>query len=343
MHDTDAIRRDHPIADVAAASGLDLRQTGGRLTAVCPFHGDTRPSLVVYPANQSYFCFGCGAGGDVIDFVSRLHRVGFREAAAFLKGEQRLPSIQQSPRPVHAPEPELDLAEVKAIVEVAVAFFHDALWSHPGALTYLHDRGISERTARACRLGYGVRGLAAVLAERGLDLAVAEGLGLLADGRERFAGRIIIPDLIEGRATWFTGRRLDDREPRYLNLRLAKPLLGLARQEGDAVVLVEGPFDWLIAVEWGFAAGALLGTRVSGPAERQLDRFEQVYLAFDNDVAGQQATAELVARLGERAIPVWLPPGVPDVSSLAHHGGRGAFIQCILRAGREAPARQRAA
>ena len=77
MHDTDAIRRDHPIGDVVAASGLQLRPMGGRLTGVCPFHGDTRPSFVVYPATRSYYCFGCGAGGDVIDFVARRNKVGF--------------------------------------------------------------------------------------------------------------------------------------------------------------------------------------------------------------------------------------------------------------------------
>lgn len=336
MHDTDAIRRGHPIADVAAAAGLELRPTGGRLVGICPFHGESRPSLVVYPANRGYYCFGCGAGGDVIDFVSRLHRVGFREAATILTGEQRLSALPATPRVTPAPGPKLDPEQVAAIVEAAVGFYHHALWSHPRALRYLRDRGVSDGTARACRLGFGVRGLAAVLAQRGLDLATAEGLGLLAEGREPFVGRIIIPDPSDARATWLTGRRLDDREPRYLNLRVERPILGLSRIEGDAVVVVEGPFDWLTAVEWGFAAGALLGTRVSDRAVRQLDRFEQVYLALDNDAAGWQATAELAERLGHRAIPVRLPSGVHDVSSLGQNGGRAAFTRCILQAGREA-------
>lgn len=344
MHDTDAIRRDHPIADVAAAVGLELRPTGGRLVGVCPFHGDSRPSLVVYPANRGYYCFGCGAGGDVIDFVSRLHRVGFREAATILTGERRLSAIVASPAATRAPEPKLDPEQVAAIVEAAVAFYHHALWSHPRALSYLHDRGVTDHTTRAFRLGFGVRGLAVVLAQRGLDLATAEGLGLLAEGREPFAGRVLIPDLNDGRATWFTGRRLDDREPRYLNLRVEKPILGHGQVDGDAVILVEGPFDWLTAIEWGFAAAALLGTRVSDRAEQQLGRFEQVYLALDNDEAGQQAAAELAGRLGHRAIRVHLPPGVHDVSSLAQNGGRAAFIRCVLQAGREArSAAQRAA
>lgn len=340
MHDTDAIRRDHPIADVATAAGLDLRPTGGRLIGICPFHGDSRPSLVVYPANRGYYCFGCGAGGDVIDFVSRLHGVGFREAATMLTGEPRPCAIPVTAPATPAPGPKLDAEQVAAVVEVAVGFYHDALWSRPGALSYLHERGITDRTVSACRLGFGVRGLAGVLRKRGLDLGTAERLGLMAARREPFAGRVIIPDLIDGRATWVTGRRLDDREPRYLNLRAEKPILGLNRVNSEAIIVVEGPFDWLTAVEWGFAAAALLGTRVSDRAERQLDRFEQVYLALDNDEAGQQATADLAERLGERAIPVRLPPGVHDVSSFAQNGGRAAFARCILQAGREARARQ---
>lgn len=183
-----------------------------------------------------------------------------------------------------------------------------------------------------------------MLRKRGLDLGTAERVGLLAEGHAPLVGRVIIPDLHDGRATWFTGRRLDDREPRYLNLRVEKPILGVHRVAGDAVVVVEGPFDWLTAIEWGFAAAALLGTRVSDRAEQQLDRFDQVYLALDNDEAGQQATVELAERLGHRAIPVRLPPGVHDVSSLAQNGGRAAFTRCILQAGRQARrAAQRAA
>ncbi|MGE5595542.1 MAG: toprim domain-containing protein, partial [Hyphomicrobiales bacterium] len=138
------------------------------------------------------------------------------------------------------------------------------------------------------------------------------------------------------------GRRLDEREPRYLNLRTEKPILGLDRVKGDAVILVEGPFDWLTAVGWGFDSAVLLGTRVSERVLRQLDRFSQVYLALDNDDAGQAAMRALAEVLGNRAIPVHLPPRVADLSDLARQGGRPAFISCIVRASTEARARQSA-
>jgi DNA primase len=109
--------------------------------------------------------------------------------------------------------------------------------------------------------------------------------------------------------------------------------------KGGAVVLVEGPFDWLTAVGWGFDTAALLGTRVSERVLRQLDR-EQVYLALDNDDAGREAMRDLAEILGPCAIPVHLPSGVSDVSALAKQGGRSAFISCILRAAAEGRDRQ---
>ncbi len=338
MHDTDSIRRHHPIADVVVASGLQLRPMGGRLAGVCPFHGDTRPSLIVYPATQSYFCFGCGAGGDVIDFVARLNKVGFKHAVELLCGTAVQPYNLSSIRCV-SKVPAVETEDAVHIVEATVEFYHGALWRTPKALAYLRSRGVRQATIANCRLGFGESGLTGHLAKRGADLDVARSLGLLKGNRECFVGRVIAPNIVEGRATWFTGRRLDEREPRYLNLRAEKPILGLDRVKGDAVVLVEGPFDWLTAVGWGFDAAALLGTRVSERVLRQFDRFTQVYLALDNDDVGRDATRNLAGVLGERAIPVHLPPGVSDVSALAQGGGRPAFTSCILRAASDARAR----
>jgi DNA primase len=339
MHDTDLIRRDHPIADVVVASGLQLRPMGGRLTGVCPFHGDTRPSLIVYPATRSYYCFGCGAGGDVIDFVARLNKVGFKEAVDMLRGPAgKRATVTRFHCVAEAPSVHPD--DAARVVEAAVDFYHGALWRTPEALAYLRSRGVRESTIANCRLGFGESGLTGHLTKKRADLDVARSLGLLQGNRECFAGRVIIPEVVDGRAVWLTGRSLDEREPRYLNLRIEKPVLGLDRLKGDAVVLVEGPFDWLTAVGWGFDTAALLGTRVSERVLRQLDRFTQVYLALDNDEAGREAVRNLTEALGRRAIPVRLPPGVCDVSALAQEGGRPAFISCILRAASDARARQ---
>jgi len=344
MYDTDAIRRDHPIADVAAASGLQLRPIGGRLVARCPFHGDSQPSLVLYAATHSYFCFGCGAGGDVLDFVSRLHRVDFKGAVALLEGSRLPPPVRLARLPAPAVAPVVDPAVAAVVVETALAFYEAAIWSQPKVLAYLATRGVAATTVRRYRLGFGVRGLVDELRRQGLDLATAEQLGLLHDGWERFAGRVIIPDLVGGRPTWFTGRRLDNREPRYLNLRLAKPLLGLASVRGEAVVTTEGPFDWLTAAGWGFNALALLGTRLRPSTVELLDRFDEIYLVLDADDAGREATEELREHLGDRAIPVALPAGVSDLNSLGcQPDGRQVFTRCVLDAGRIARSMRRVA
>jgi DNA primase len=335
MYDVPSIRRAHPIEEVVARSGVDLRPVGQRLVGRCPFHRDGRPSLAVYPRNQSYFCFGCGAGGDVIDFVARLHEVGFKEAAAMLAGpstEQRncRPVPLQIMRPTRVPRAEL-LSQAEAeVIDAAAAFFHDALWWSREALAYLITRGIDRSTARRCRLGFGCHGLADYLRGRGLKPAAARPLGLLAGEEDTMLCRIVVPDLRGGRATWLTGRAVGQIVPRYLNLRLPTPLLGLGLVRGDEVVVTEGPFDWLTAMQWGLPAVALLGTHVSRSTVQTLARFRRVYVALDADEAGRRAADGLAAALGQRAIVVELPPGVHDLNDLGcSPAGREAFQRCL--------------
>jgi DNA primase len=136
----------------------------------------------------------------------------------------------------------LTQAEVE-VIDAAAAFYHDALWRRRDALAYLAARGIDRSTARRCRLGFGCHGLAGYLRGRGLSPAAARRVGLLAGEEDTILWRIVVPDLRRGRATWLTGRALDQVAPRYLNLRLPMPLLGLGLVRGDEVVVTEGPFD----------------------------------------------------------------------------------------------------
>ena len=335
MYDVISIRQANPIDEVVARAGVELRLVGRRLMGSCPFHRDGRPSLVVYPNNDSYFCFGCGAGGDVIDFVARLHGVGFKEAAAMLAGpsQEQLtrkpvpPKIVRLTTQLHA-EP-LTRAEAD-VIDAAASFYQDALRRSREALAYLAARGIDGHTARRYRLGFGSRGLADQLRRWGLSLAAARRVGLLAGDEDTVPGRIVIPDLQGGEARWLTGRALGQGMPRYLNLRLPTPVLGLGLVCGDQVVVTEGPFDWLTAVHWGLPAVALLGTHVSRSTERALARFRRVYLVLDGDAAGRRATAALMSALGARAIPVELPSGVHDLNDLGRApGGREAFQRCL--------------
>jgi len=335
MYDVLSIRRASPIEEVVACSGVTLRPNGRRLIGVCPFHDDGRPSLVVYPQNESYFCFGCGAGGDVIDFVARLHGVGFREAAAMLSApstrhensrSQGCTLVSFTSRSEDEP-----LTESEAtVIEAAAAFYHDALRRSREARAYLKERGIDRDIACRCRLGFGRSGLAEHLRRHHLSLAAAQRVGLLAGDFETMLDRIIVPDLLDSKAIWLTGRAPRQSTPRYLNLRLPKPLLGLGLVRSDEVVVTEGPFDWLTAVQWGLPAIALLGTHVSRQTAQALARFRRVYLVLDSDEAGRRAASQIAAALDGRGVIVDLPPGVHDLNDLGRlRNGQKAFRRCL--------------
>ncbi len=336
MHDVATIRAAHPIAETVASTGIELRPSGRRLVGRCPFHRDRAPSFVVYPETASWFCFGCHAGGDVIDFVGRVQGTPFRETAALLS--RGLPDLPSNVVPLPSRDTRLD-PEAAAVVEAAVAHYARMLPKYRDVRGYLLQRGISLETARRLRLGYAAGGLAQQLRSSRPSLEAAEQLGLIAGDREPFSGRIVIPDLDgHGRATWLTGRALSPGGPRYLNLRAPSPLLGVAQasQVGtEAVIVVEGPFDWLTACEWEVPAVALVGTHASRRALAALRGFRTVYLALDADDPGRRATAQLASALGGRALTVALPGGAHDLNELGQRrGGRDAFLAALAEARR---------
>ena len=338
--DTEAIRARHPIAEWIEGAGVALRRSGRHLVGLCPFHEDRRPSLVVYPESASFFCFGCDQGGDVIDFVGRLRGTGFLETAALLAaagggtGADAAPPEGRSPpsRPRRVPDP-----EEAAAVDLACSLYTEQLERSRRARAYLASRGLDAQTALRLRLGLAGSSLLGALRERGVSPDAARRVGLLHGGRDALSGRVVIPDLdASGRATWLTGRSLDGSEPRYRNLSLPTPLLGLAAARvpgARAVLLTEGPFDWLTARAWGLRAVALLGTHLSAHALDALGSFEAVYVALDSDPPGRLAAERLRSALGVRARLVSLPRGAHDLNELGSgSGGREAFLRALQQA-----------
>lgn len=348
MHDLDAIRAAHPIAEAIRGAGVELRERGRRFVAHCPFHRDNAPSLTVYPDTESWYCYGCEVGGDVFEFVGRIRGITFREAAAELAGDSTpLPSNVTRLR-LRAPRA-LSAGEIE-IVDATVAFYERTLTTYRDVRAYITRRGVSLDTARSLRLGYAGRGLTDHLCRSGFNLAAAERLGLVKwernGWREPLAGRVIIPDLNRTRrATWLTGRAILRQRLRYLNAEAPTPLLGMAHARSlgrRAVVVVEGPFDWLTACEWRVPAVALSGTHLSPDALQELSVFERIYLALDADEPGRRATASIAEQLGERAVTVELPRGVHDLNELGQlDGGRDALRFALAaaraRSGEPAP------
>lgn len=328
MHDVVALRRAHPIADVIAGSGVELRKAGARYSGRCPLHDDREPSLVIYPSTQSYFCFSCQHGGDVIDFLSRRHNVGFKEAVSLLG--KTVPAFAKAHGAPCTAQPSRNRLEEARVIALAAELFHDAFWRSAHARRQLSGRGINEETARRCRIGFGHTGLAADLDRAGLSLDAAHDVGVLDGGRSVFAGRLVIPNLIDGRATWLTARSVNGEGPRYLNLHLPTPVLGLEQIHGPEVILTEGPFDRLTLVQWGLPVAALAGTHVSSEAISSLRRFRRVYTAMDNDDAGERATRTLHAALGSKAVEVRFQAFAHDVNDLVSYPDGERLFRSLL-------------
>lgn len=338
--DVDRIKERNPIERVIAAHGVKLQQRGERFVGCCPFHEEEHPSLVVYPVTKSFFCFGCRAAGDVIDFLRRKEGIGFREALDML-GERPAPSPDAPKRDAGAattPQatPPLTVDD-RLILSAACDLYHEALLQNERALKYLERRGLALPVIQRCRLGYSDgQVLKPFLQRHRFSMRRATEMGLLRkDGSEALARRVVVPELRGGRCAWMVGRSLDERRLKYLGLSLPKPILGYESLRGHRRIFVtEGAFDYLAGVSWGIPICALLGTHVRAGRLRFLERVQEVVLVFDNDDEGQRAAHDLSASLGQRAHVVELPDGVKDLGELgARPDGRDTFFALLADRG----------
>ena len=344
--DTETLKRDYPITDVIARYGIQLRPSGRTLVGRCPFHADGgRPNLHIYPDSGSFYCYRCALGGDVISFVQRIEGVGFSRAVQRL-ADQPGRTIAAGPRSPQQRTKTRRMAAVRDAAELAclaaaVELYQNQLHGTSSARAYLARRGLRQTTLEQCRVGYA-RGdeLVAYLRWRRLPLTAAIRAGLIgSDGHERFAGRVVVPEIRRGQPIWLIGRSIDAKgeEPKYLSLPGRKPLLGWETASPHSrVFLVEGVFDWLTLRCWGFPGVALIGTNARASILRAMTRFARIYLVLDADQAGRQATTLLAQTLGTRTIPVFLS-GVKDIAELAEHSdGRQVFTAAVNAVIREA-------
>ncbi len=334
--DLAALKERHPLGEVVEALGVRLRGRGRVRQGVCPFHAEMEGSFTVYGDSQRWYCFGCGEGGDVLDFLRRAEGLSLPEAI------RRLDASPPTTAPVrHATRERRSRDAVAphdpALLTAAARYYAGELRRSREARDYLASRGIGIGTA--ARLGLGCapgQGLRATLASAGFAAGRVRESGLLTERGERFAGMVTVPEIAGGRVRWLAGRAVDPGcSPRFQAPPGPKPVLGMGRL-GPAppwVVLTEGLFDWLLLSEWGVPACAVLGTQGLERAAAALRGCPHVFLAFDRDEAGHEAAVVLSGLLGRRAAVVTLPDGVADVADLAtHREGRGAFLRLLERA-----------
>ncbi len=338
--DIATLKERHPLGDVVEAAGVRLRGRGRVRQGVCPFHEDREGSFTVYGDTQRWYCFGCGEGGDVLDFLRRTEGLSLPEAIRRLDASPpTTAAVRHTTR--ERRNRETVAQHDPALLTAAARHYASELRRSREARAYLDSRGVGMETAARLGLGYAPgRGLREALASAGFAAGRLRQSGLFAERGERFAGMVTVPEIAGGTVRWLAGRAIDpERRPRFQALPGPRPVLGLGRLGPSPpwAVVTEGVFDWLLLNEWGLPACAALGTQGMERVAAALRGCPHVFLAFDNDDAGREAAAALSGLLGRRAVVVALPEGVADVAALATvPDGRRTFLRLLERAARAA-------
>jgi len=337
------------IADVVKRY-MALKPAGSRLMGLCPFHNEKTASFSVNPDKGVFYCFGCQASGDVIDFFCKVNGLDFREGLEQLAREAgiALAEFKPDPQEEHRRRQRQAAGDMHAL---ARDFFRDCLRGPAGteAREYLERRGVSQEMADLFQLGFSpddFHGLERVLGARGFKPHDAVAAGLLIrgdDGRvwDRFRGRLMFPiHEVSGKVVAFGGRVMGQGEPKYLNssdsvvykkgdhlfgLHQARPYLSRAGR----ALLTEGYLDVIALHQHGFPeAVGVLGTALTPHQVKRLTGFtRQVTLVFDGDAAGEKAalkSARMLLSQGAECRVVLLPQG-EDADSVLKQGGPDAF------------------
>ncbi len=337
--DIAALKARHLLGDTVEASGVRLRGRGRVRQGVCPFHEEAEGSFTVYADSEKFYCFGCGLGGDVLDFIRRAENLTLPEAIRRLDGGA-YPTVTRaaraSRRKAAAPLPPRD----PGLLTAAARFYAGQLRRSPAGLDYLASRGIGADAAVRLGLGFAPgAGLRRSLESAGFSARRIRDSGLFFErGAERFAGMVVVPEVSDGLVRWLKGRAVSpDARPRFQAPPGPKPVLGLGRlgHKPQWVVVTEGVFDWLVLASWDIPACAALGTKGVERVVAVLRGCPRIFLAFDSDDAGLEARERLAVLLGRRAATVVLPQSVGDVAELATvPNGRSLFLRLLARAAR---------
>jgi DNA primase len=348
---------------------VELKRGGANFMGLCPFHGEKSPSFSVTPAKQFYYCFGCGASGDAIRFLTEHLGLSFIEAVRDLAQGVGLavPEEQVSPEERQKRDKLRERRDsLGDVLNQAADFYRSQLRAHPRAVEYLKRRGLTGSIAARFGLGFappGWRTLAGVFPRYDDPLLEEAGLVRLQDAEDGhaqdadrgrydwFRERIMFPiRSVDGKVIGFGGRVLDDSKPKYMNspetpvFSKGRELYGLfearqaLRDKGYALV-VEGYMDVVALAQSGFAnAVATLGTACTADHVQKLFRFtDSVVFSFDGDAAGRRAAgraleASLPHATDLRTVRFLFLPAEHDPDSFVRELGPEAFEQQVITA-----------
>lgn len=312
------------------SSYVSLKRRGRNLVGLCPFHGEKTPSFNLYPETSSFYCFGCGAGGDVITFIRRIENLSYIDAVKMLADRAGMAVPDQDRNDAGA---KVRMRILEANREAA-RLFHAFLYSSGGraGLEYYYSRGYTDATIRHFGLGYAPQSfdfLRDNLRKKGFhdeDLVLAWLCARSKNGKgiyDIFRNRVMIPIIdVRGNVIAFGGRVLDDSKPKYLNSGETQVFkktnnlfaLNFAKQgKHERLILCEGYMDVIALHQAGFTnAVAALGTSFTADHARLLARYtDEVVLIFDADAAGKKGAQRAIGLLRETGLRIRLVT-IPD-------------------------------
>lgn len=348
------IRNATDIVDVVSER-VALKKTGKDYTGLCPFHSEKTPSFTVSSTKQIFYCFGCGAGGDVFNFLIRFDGISFPEAVQSLARRCgiQLPTRRMTPSEKQAVSEREKLFDINKKV---LAYYRNQLLRQPAgekARAYLEKRGFGREIIDRFGIGFAPEGwdnLLRLFRKEQIPESLAEKAGLIVPRSsktgyyDRFRNRIMFPIVdVTRQIIAFGGRVLDDATPKYLNspetpiYSKSRSLYGIHAakekcRETGIVYIVEGYFDLLAMHQHGIANSvATLGTSLTAGHIRMLRRgyAKKARLVFDSDAAGIKAAHRSIGLFMNESVDVEiivLPAGEdPDSFLFAH--GQGAFFE----------------
>ncbi len=330
-----------------ASSYVNLKKRGRNYVGLCPFHSEKTPSFHIYTDSNSFYCFGCHAGGDVITFVRNIEHLDYMEAVKFLADRAGL----------QVPETDYDnsLSKLKGrILEInreAARFYHGCLVGEGGreGLSYLRSRGLTDHTIRHFGLGYAPPSRFALtdhLTKLGYSKEEQVQANVAFVSRngsrlvDRFAGRVMFPIIdLRGNVIAFGGRILTDEKPKYLNtadtlvFKKSSNLFAMnfaKNCKDDRLLLVEGYMDVIALHQAGFSnAVATLGTALTQEQAQLMSRYvSEVVVSYDADEAGQRAAQRAIHFLRNCGVNVKVlvvPDGKDPDEYIRSHGEQGAI------------------
>ncbi len=316
------VRSKNDIVDVISGY-VSLKKKGSSYFGLCPFHNEKSPSFSVSRQKQMYYCFGCGAGGNVITFIMEYENFSFVEALKFLaeRAGVELPEQEYSREARERADTRAVLLEIN---KAAAQYYYVQLKNSQGAqaLTYLKNRGLSDDTIKAFGLGYSNKYsnlLYQYLKSKGYQTDMIAKAGLISvDERhgasDKFWNRVMFPIMdVNSRVIGFGGRVMGEGQPKYLNspetviFDKGRNLYGLNRartSKKSYFLLCEGYMDVISLHQAGFTnAVASLGTALTQGHASLIKRYvQEVYLTYDSDGAGTRAAL--------RAVPILKDVGI---------------------------------